>query len=111
MKKGIENITRKHHTLTPQEFVKSWNKLLVITKRNVETEDQLPKVIHIVDNTEGMRDRLDFVIDRVNCDHEFQQEVSLSIGAPVRLQTIIYNDSIQIVASRHQHGRVNALWV
>ena len=100
MKKSSHNNSKANRpNLTPQEFVKTWNILLATTKKGVKSDEQLPKVILSLDMTDGLRDKLDFVIGRMNIDKDVQQEVSKAIGVGVVLQTVSYKDSIQIIAN------------
>lgn len=99
MESRTNDITTANKPMTPREFVRTWNMLLTTTKKNVKNGEQLPKVILTMDITDGLRKSLDFVIGRINSDKEFQQEVFMTAGVPVMLQTMVYNDSIQILAN------------
>ena len=100
MGKRIKNITSgSKPNMTPQEFVKTWNILLATTKKGVKSDEQLPQVILSLDMMDGLRNKLDFVIGRMNIDKDVQQEVSKALGVGVVLQTVSYKDSIQIIAN------------
>lgn len=68
--------------ITPKEFVRIWNLLLRELKKKV-TDEYCPETLITFEYEDELVDHLQFVIDRVNSDAEFQGALARSVNLSV----------------------------
>jgi hypothetical protein len=78
--------------ITPNEFIRIWNQLLSKLKKVVTEEEQSPSVLFFLDYSSDSLSDINFVINRVNNDEEFQN----ALVRRVRLHTATMEDNILV---------------
>lgn len=84
--------------VSPKEFTRLWNHILKSGKKELSPEEQLPKTILSLDNEPGLYSNILFMVERLNSDREFQQEMVKVSRRNIYLEIVQHNNQVQVVA-------------
>ena len=84
--------------MTAKEFTRIWNSLLLSIKKSVKKGDVLPIKIMSLDAEQEIMEKIQFVIERVNKDNEFQQSVYEGTGRRLLLYSNIDGSQLNVLA-------------
>ena len=86
--------------VSPKEFTRLWNLLLIKSKKEIAHGDSLPKTILTLKEETGILRKISFVVDKVNADPDFLLEVYDCTREKIYFSVICENCQIQIKANR-----------
>ncbi len=96
----IKKQISKPSSLSPKEFTRLWNLLLKKSKTAIAHGTDLPKTVLAFEDEKGLYEKLSFVVDRVNTDSDFIQELNMYTREKVCFSIVCENCQIQIEANR-----------
>lgn len=86
--------------VSPKEFTRLWNHILKCGKKELSSEVQLPKLILSLDDEPGMYSSILFIVERLNIDLDFQQEMVKVSMRNIYLEVVRHNNQVQVVAKQ-----------
>ena len=86
--------------VSPKEFTRLWNLLLVKSKKVIAQGGTFPITILALKEENDMLRKISFVVERVNADSDFLQELYMSTRERVYFSVTCENSQIQIDANR-----------
>ena len=86
--------------VSPKEFTLLWNLLLVKSKKVIAQGETFPITVLALKEENDMLRKISFVVERVNADSDFLQELCMSTRERVYFSITCENSQIQIDANR-----------
>ena len=90
----------KPSRIAPKEFTRLWNMLLIKSKKEIAHGNTLPRTVLALEDEKSSLEIISFVVDRVNADPDFMQELYEYTKEKVYFTISRWNKQIQIEANR-----------
>ena len=96
----MNNIVKGNLRITPKEFTRIWNLLLVAYKKGEADNGALYWTVLTIEGDLEMYSKFSFIADRVNKDPDFQRTVCRKTNQMAVLSVTHLNNQIQVIANR-----------